>query len=192
MTIRILFFIFLTIFCFSAKGGEAILYGTTSDWANSRVKFYTYSDLITLQEEIIGETSVSNEGKFELTIPVEKTTFIFTKLGIYRAYLYAEPGKRYELVLPQKIEKTQADNLNPYFQETHTQLGIVNLASGDVNMQIRMFNDMYIPYYNKHIIEAVQGKDFTNLDNDIIAIEKKFKENTNEFLKISGNTGTGH
>lgn len=166
-----------------SQAQETVIYGVSTDWASTTLNFYSYTDLITETEELIGKVDVAQDGKFELIIPVSKTTFIFTNLGIYRAYFYAEPGKKYELVLPSKIEKSPADILNPYFEETHIQLGIANAPADDINVQIRMFNDMYNPYYNKHVIEVLQDNDFSKLDGDIEKIERSFKDNENSFFK---------
>lgn len=161
---------------------EATIYGTSPEWSNSKIMFYKYNDLITQSEGVLGKTTISREGKFEVSITVDKTTFVFTDLGVYRAYFYAEPGKKYEIILPPKIEKTQEDLLNPYFEESYIQLGIANVPPDDINVQIRMFNDMYNPYYNKHVKEVIEGKDFSGLDKDIEKMEKSFKNVENTFF----------
>jgi hypothetical protein len=48
---------------------------------------------------------------------------------------------------------------------------------------MRMFDDTYEPYYNKHVIEAVEGKDFSRLDEDISRIEVHFRNNPDEYFR---------
>ncbi len=72
-------------------------------------------------------------------------------LGIYLGYFFAEPGKTYQLVLPERMEKTPEDKLNPYFQPEEIHLGLVNFNQDELNMLIIMFEDAYMPYYEKHV-----------------------------------------
>lgn len=183
--LRVFFVLILSCYFINSRAhaGEIVLSGNSADWANSEIAFYRYKELITYSEELLAKTVISGDGTFKIIIQADKTSYIFTHLGIYLAYIYVEPGKEYKLVLPPFKEKTSSDYLNPYFQETQIQLGITNIGEDDINIQIRMFEDMYEPYYNKHVIESVEGKDFTRLDEDIRHIESHFVENSNEYFR---------
>ena len=45
-----------------------------------------------------------------------------------------------------------------------------------------MFNDAYIPFYNKHVSNFVNASDFSELDDDIKKIEKPFANSSNEYF----------
>lgn len=171
------------IITFNLYAGDVVLYGKAPDWSGTHISFYWYKELVTYSEDLLAETDIAEDGTFRLEIEVHETIYIFTHLGVYNAYLYAEPGKSYELVLPPFLEKTQADLLNPYFEEIHIQMGITNINENDINIQIRMFDDAYEPYYNKHVMNAVEGKDFSRLDEDIKQIDAHFRENTNDYFR---------
>ncbi len=170
------------IITFNLYAGETELYGRAPEWSGTLISFYRYKELITYSEDLLAETFIDDDGTFKLEIEVYETTYIFTHLGVYNAYLYAEPGKSYELVLPPFLEKTPADHLNPYFEEIHIQMGIANIDESDINIQIRMFDDAYQPYYNKHVLNTVKEKDFSRLDEDIKLIDARFKKNTNDYF----------
>ncbi|HJX70387.1 MAG TPA: TlpA disulfide reductase family protein [Bacteroidales bacterium] len=163
--------------------GEVLLYGKAPAWSKTLISFYRYKELVTYSEDLLAETGIDEDGTFKLEIQVDETTYIFAHLGIYKAYLYVEPGNRYELVLPPFREKSPADLLNPYFEEIIIQMGIANIDENDINIQIRMFDDTYEPYYNKHVVETVEGKDFSRLDEDIKHIDSHFDKNTNEYFR---------
>ena len=163
--------------------GEVILYGEAPDWSGTVLSVFRYKEMITWSEDLLAETRISDSGTFELNIQVDNTTCIFTHLGIYKAFLYVEPGNAYELVLPPYQIKTPADLLNPYFEEILIQMGIANINENDINIQMRMFDDTYEPYYNKHVIEAVEGKDFSRLDEDISRIDVHFRNNPDEYFR---------
>ena len=163
--------------------GNVIIKADSSAWAGKSIAFYHYSDLITETEELLARDTANSNGGFRLQFPLDKTTFVFARLGVYMIFLYAEPDKEYDVIFPSLQEKSPADMLNPYFEEQFTQLGIKNLPDNDINVMIRMFNDMYNPFYNKHVIEVFQGRNFDKLDEDIANIEKSFAGNTNVFFK---------
>jgi peroxiredoxin len=171
------------IITFNLYAGEVVLYGKATDWSGTHISFYRYKELVTYSEDLLAETNIAEDGTFKLEIEVHETTYIFTHLGAYNAYLYAESGKSYELVLPPCLEKTPADLLNPYFEEIRIQMGIANIDENDINIQIRMFDDTYEPYYNKHVINAVEEKDFSRLDEDIKHIDAHFRENANDYFR---------
>ncbi|MFO7658249.1 MAG: TlpA disulfide reductase family protein [Bacteroidales bacterium] len=168
---------------FHISAETVTLSGNASEWVSADLVFYRYKELIANSEEVIGATKTNAEGAFELTITIDDTEYIFTRLGIYQLYLYAEPGKKYELALPPFQEKSPNDLLNPYFEPLTIQTGIVNIEDDDINMLIRMFDDSYEPFYSKHVVEAVGGKDFSKLDDDIRSIEAPFRKSDNKYFK---------
>lgn len=180
---KILIFLSGMIITFEVFSGEVILYGRAPDWSETVISLFRYKEMITWSEDLLAETRITNTGSFEMKIEVDETTYIFTHLGIYKAFLYVEPGKAYELVLPPYHEKTPADLLNPYFEEILIQVGIANIDENDINIQMRMFDDTFVPYYNKHVVEAVEGKDFSRLDEDINRIDAHFSNDTNEYFR---------
>ncbi|MBN2611398.1 MAG: TlpA family protein disulfide reductase [Bacteroidales bacterium] len=168
---------------FYLSAGTVTLFSNASEWHSADLVFYRYKELITRSEEEIGATKTSAGGAFELTLTIDDTEFIFTRLGIYQLYLYAEPGKKYELALPPYQEKSPADLLNPYYEALTIQAGIVNIDENDINMLIRMFDDSFEPFYSKHVVESVSGKDFSKLDEDIGSIEAPFRKTDNKYFK---------
>ena len=161
---------------------NVILHGNAPSFANSEIVFNRYTDWITKTEEEIGRCMVDDKGDFKISLDLDRITFVFSHMGIYKAFLYLEPGKTYEIVLPEKADKAPEDELNPYFVESRIQLGIVNVNTGEPNFVIRMFNDAYNPYYNKHIINIINKDDFSELDADIERIEKPFNNSNNSFF----------
>jgi peroxiredoxin len=177
----------LCIFIYSATFSKSssqnvILHGNAPSYANSEIVFKRYTDLITKMEEDIGKCLVDDKGDFKITFNVGRITFVFAHLGIYKAFLYVEPNKSYEIILPERTDKIPEEELNPYFIESRIQLGIANVKEGDLNFAIRMFNDAYTPYYNKHIINFINKEDFSELNADIERIEKPFAHSDNRFF----------
>lgn len=158
--------------------------GTAEDYANQRITFLTYSDYITKSEIPLCSTQADSLGNFECSFELNEIREVFTYLGIYRCYLFAEPGKTYQIILPTKIEKNTQDALNPYFEPVLIPLGIKNAARNDINILIKMFNDSYNAYYNKHVINVMSNKDFSRLDAEIAKLMAPFDTVQNSFFQI--------
>lgn len=178
-----LFYILLLLcICPVSKSQNVTLYGNAPSYANMEIIFYCYTDMVSEMEKEIGRSQVDIDGNFALSFNLEETTFIISHMGIYKAFLYAEPGNKYEIILPERTEKSPEDELNPYYVESRIQLGTTNMNTEELNFLIRMFNDAYTPYYNKHLSNFISNNDFSELDNDIENMEKPFVNSTNKYF----------
>jgi peroxiredoxin len=165
-----------------SAANETIISGRDSSYAGIEIVFFKYADQISYAEEEVGKCLVADNGMFSINLSINEITFLFAYLGVYRVHLFTEPGKSYEIVLPPKQDKKEEDFLNPYFSPVTVHLGTKQFEPDDLNTLIRMFNDAYLPYSNKHIIMTSEKKDFAELDKDITHLEKPFASSENTFF----------
>ena len=99
----------------SVLAQEVTLTGNEPDYKGDEITFSVYTDLISQQETELCSTKVQENGNFKCTFSIDETRKVFTKLGVYRAYLFVEPDKTYNIALPKKKKKTKSQKLNPYF-----------------------------------------------------------------------------
>jgi cytochrome oxidase Cu insertion factor (SCO1/SenC/PrrC family) len=158
------------------------IYGQDTSYIGSDIIFFKYSDGISETETEIGRSRVADDGIFSLTFDVDETTFVYSYLGTYKVHLYAEPGNSYEIILPPRQEKGLQDFLNPYFSPTIVHLATKHYDEKELNTLIRMFNDAFLPYYNKHILDLHNKGDFSELDKNIEKMDKPFSSSKNEFF----------
>lgn len=173
------------------SAGEVILTGTAPGYKGDKLTFYTYKDLITYQEEELGSGIVDTTGKFEIHFAIDHTAFVYSHLGQYKAYLYAEPGKKYEIILPAKTEKSKSDELNPYFEEQAFHLGIDNLDDNQLNLYIVMFDDMFTPYMNKFAYDIYKKNTDEEINEAVSALTTPFKDIKNEYFNHYMNYNIG-
>lgn len=167
----------------SLHGQNVVIKGSAPQYQGEKLVFFTYTDQITYLTKNLGSCIVSSTGKFELNIDIDKTIRIFTDLGIYKAYLYVEPGKEYSVVLPARADKAPQDQLNPYFKAREIHLGILNHDREELNYVIRHFDDSFNPYLGNYALKAYLQTDFTDLDSVIREIGKPYEKNTNLFFR---------
>ena len=163
-------------------GQPVVITGHAATYANTRLEFTRIGNWITGGEELVGSCTVSDSGDYSLTFTIKNTQQILVHLGVYLGYFYAEPGKKYELVLPEREDKKPEDLLNPYFKPEEIHLGLVNFSKDELNMRIMMFEDAYVPYYEKHVSHIYSKMDIRKLETDIQNMEAPFPNHPGEFF----------
>ena len=151
-----------------AEDNYVVLKGRKVDYSGDTIVFLTYSNMVSFSEMEMGTCPVDDSGYFECRIPLTETRHIFTYLGVYNCYLYAQPGMVYSIQLPAKREKSMQELVNPYFEETSIHLSVKvedNIRGAgipdpfeELNFSIRAFNDSFYPYYYKFVINAYGNK----------------------------------
>lgn len=186
---NIIVFLFLIVHVCHSQ--NTVLKGHVPTYKGDKLTFYKYADYISKSKETVCEAVVDTSGHFQCNFITEETIKLFVDLGVYEGHFFAEPGAVYDLKLPQKTEKQIEDKLNPYFEPVIIHLGIGNAGKDDLNLAIHMFNDSYIPYYNKHVRNIESKKDFTLLEQAIKKMNEPFLEMGNEFFRVYVKYKTG-
>ncbi len=161
---------------------SVVITGYAKSYAASTLEFTHIANWITGAEELLGTSVVTDSGDFTLEFKITHTQQIIVHLGVYLGYFYAEPGKKYELVLPEKVDKQPEDLLNPYFKPEEIHLGLLNFDPDELNMRIMMFEDAYVPYYEKHVSHIYSKTDIRNVERDIQQMEAPFQKHPGEFF----------
>ncbi len=183
---RILFILFLLPGILPVSGLKAapvVISGLAPSYANRQISFSYTTDWITGTGEELVVCMVNDSGYFYCEANINATIQLYTHIGIYQGYFFAEPGAVYNLVLPERQDKSPAEELNPYFEPVGVHLGLANFAEDELNMLIMMFDDAYIPYYNKHVNNVYLNSDFVKLDADIAQIEVNFSKYNNAYFR---------
>jgi len=157
------------------------LYGKASSYANERLTFYTYSDYITKDTLHLASTHVANDGTFNCIFTSAQIRKIFVILEMYKCYMYVEPGRSYELVLPDKKDKNKSQKLNPYFKGIPVHIGIKNSTPHELNYQISHFSNQYNQILNKNAnnvknLSKIRDSIYTKLHNAIQSENEFFQQ----------------
>jgi hypothetical protein len=158
----------------TALAQQVTITGSSKSYADDELVFYRYSDLVTMMEEEMGRCKADDQGNFKCQLKISETTYLFSHLGIYRIYLFVEPGKTYSLVLPEKEDKTETQRLNPYFRETDQFVGISNIGKSDINFLINSFDLAFNEKFDAIINDSFKGKKNINIDSLITIIENRY------------------
>lgn len=177
------FFLSLLLWPIAGRAAEVIISGADTNYARQKIEVYQYADYISYQKTLLGYALANDSGHFEIRFTLSDITEVVLPLGAYEGYLYVEPGKSYSLQLPEFTAKTDADKLNPYFEATRLHLGFAGASFEEINQLVRVFEDQYIPYYNKFVVSSYGRKDFSaELQTTIESMEKTFGIYTDSFF----------
>jgi len=161
---------------------STIIRGVDKSYAGEEISFWTTVNPITGKEDLIARDTVNGDGSFLLEFDIHNTVKVQANLEVYKVYMFVEPEKEYDIILPPYKEKSKADELNPYFNPIYIHLGTKLFTPDELNVQIRMFHDAYNPYLNKHVDKILGDTDFEQLEKDIIKLDKPFAKTDNEFF----------
>ncbi len=178
-------FLFYLLFFLVASGKLLAINisGESPEYVNYPIVFYKQADPFTGKDQVIAKCITDSNGVFSFNLDLPETTYIYSYLGVYKVFLYAEPDKNYKVVLPHRKDKTKEDKFNPFFEYIETQIGLLNQAKNDLNLLIRMFDDGYYPYYKKHTEQVFSDNlDFEQLDKDIEQFDKPFSKSKNAYF----------
>ncbi len=156
--------------------------GVALEYAHMNISVFQYSDYFTFTEEKIGTFNVDSIGEFSFSFPLTQTQEIFMYLGIYKCFLFAEPNSTHEIILPPLVQKTLAEELNPFYSPEDISLGVKNPQAHDLNMQIFMFNHIYESFLHEHfqIIFVLRDKRIVDVLEE--KIDSVFANYSNPFF----------
>jgi peroxiredoxin len=163
--------------------GLVTIQGQDTSYAGRELTIRTFQDQITSEELTLAQAVVAADGSFSLSFEADETRMVFFHLGRIVLYLYAEPGHLYVISLPPWQEKTQADRLNPYFEEISLPAIINNIPETDLNIQIRMFDDTYDSYLQKFSLNPNSKINPAAIDTAVISLLKPFENQLSGFFR---------
>lgn len=159
-----------------------VVKGKALSYANTIIELKAYKDLITHTTQILASDTVDSLGNFNLQFQLETTQLIEMNLGIYKAIMYAEPQKKYEVALPPFQPKTKGDLLNPFFKPVEMYLGIKNADSLDINFLIADFNQQYHRFIDQNYYAIIKHPRKNQVDSLIDTLENHFSTIDNLFF----------
>ncbi len=159
------------------------VFGNAKEYANSELIFYRYQDRITYIKEEVFRLKVDGEGNFVADFGIDRITYLFAEFGVYYVYFYAEPNGNYEIILPEYVERTNAELFNSYFEPTEMHLGIKNMKETDLNYLIMDFDYYFNRYYNLKMEDLYINGLKTDVDTFINNINARYKKYSNAYFQ---------
>jgi len=164
----------LLIFSLQIFSQNVIIKGHTPEYAGMELTFLSFVDQVTYTRDTLAVVKVSEKGDFNAEFSVAQTQYVFLLLGVYEGYFFVEPNNQYEIELPERQDKTQADLLNPYFEPTPYHLGIVGVEKDDLNFAIAWFDDAYQKATTTYAYALYQSDSDAVIDTLTAQLQRQF------------------
>lgn len=183
----------LVLCSMTVDSATTFLRGSAPGYAGRQISFNSYSDMISYHQVSLAECMVNDSGYFSCTLELNETRLIFTTLGLYNCYFFAEPGVTYELHLPARTERSDDEALNPYYEPSRVHIAvkqtdrdgnIILPENGEgLNFLIRAFNDTFKPLYYKYVVNAAsEGRGGIDTDRDLAGLIAPFDSIPNQYF----------
>ncbi len=163
-------------------GQNVVITGNAKTYAGDVLLWKTYTDQITFSEKVLAQSKVDTKGNFRFEFTIDEPTVSFIHLNVFKGILYVEPGKNYQIVLPQKQKKSKADELNPFFKEMEFFIRCLQIDSNDLNVKIKKFNKLLDNYMANSFKQFKGQVGKTVVDSIIHLIEKEFSGEQSEYF----------
>lgn len=159
-----------------------IVSGNAKTYAGDTLKMYKVDDYISKNESLIATAKVDSEGNFQFSVKVKECTLAYIDLTVFKGLIYLQPGKKQEIVLPDKQQIAIQDKLNPYFKKTEFFVKLVNGDESDLNNLIPSFERLYnqalakVFYSRKGLSKAATDSIENIIDSQIKSADPFFAE----------------
>lgn len=159
------------------------IYGTNTSYAGSKIEIKHHTNVFTYSEKTITEFEVLADGSFSINLDVNEVTLVFLPLGVYKAYLYLEPNKEYEIKLPPKKDLSPVQKLNPFFEKEELLIGVANADQKDINILIRKLDDKIDSFINQNFNKIYRKKENSEGIAFSEVLKLEYKEEKNVFFQ---------
>ncbi|MFA8434448.1 MAG: peroxiredoxin family protein [Marinifilaceae bacterium] len=180
---RCLLTLCLILFALGTFAQTSIIKGQNESYANFLLQVKKYSEQFTYSEQLLGEIQTDQQGSFRIELDLKETQLVFLPLGIYKGFLFVEPGKEYEVKLPPLQDKKPADKLNPYFEEEELMLGIAGNNSKELNYLIRNFDDQLDGFINQNFRRIYRKKEGSVGHEFAGKLKSEYQHTNNSFFR---------
>lgn len=125
------------------------LRGTGENLAGKEVELYCYDDMLTMAERLLDRAEADSTGAFELGCYLTYPRMVFVQVERYSQTFYAEPGRTYEVFLPE-FRWEQDEERNVLLDPVALPLQFMNVAPDELNLRILQFDTAVEGYLDRH------------------------------------------
>jgi len=161
--------------------------GSDPEYAGKDLEFFLYSERTFNSVEIVANTKVDKNGAFSVSFPLEKTQCLYCNTPLYRAFVFVEPGKTYNVKLPPYPSSSIESKKYPFY--IPPQWHMVPMEEhknevGELNLAIYTFDQQFEPFLDKQILRYYNPKQSRMmLDSFILANQEISVLGDNEYFE---------
>lgn len=156
--------------------------GCNKTFAHKTVTVTTLDDPITETQKILFSGVADSNGCFAMHIDIQRVMLLEVTFGKYIGRLYAEPGRNYDLALPDYEPKSIVDSLNPFFEPIGFYFRIKNLGQPELTDAIADFDRIYDHFLAQYFSQISQHRYYSQIDTLKPFIDSLFSDVENSYF----------
>jgi len=169
-------FLWLHIALLYSQAQQVTISGNDPDYAGCVLTFYSIDNYFCNNEIQLGECTVADNGDFTAVFLCQSARLIYTRLGIFNARFFVEPGFNYEVKLPPRTDKSPEEEESPFFEELVILMNILSVKDSrnekiasekELNFLISKFDNIFNPLYDQLAIDAAMRRPVARIDSVI-------------------------
>jgi peroxiredoxin len=159
------------------------IYGKSPEYAGMTLIFERTDNFITNESTEVVRFEVDATGVFTATFSLPSTTRIFTDIGQYRAFMYAQPGQTYQITLPPYLPRPLAERFNPFFKPEDIEIGLMSDEPGQLNKLIIAFDDAFFQQYDNNALSIFKRNDIAKANKIVTSLDSVFNTKGHPFFE---------
>lgn len=125
----------------AAAQGNLTVQGTAANAAGKHIELRCYDDMLSQSEVLLDGTEVDSTGHFRLAAYLNYPRLVFLEVENYSQSFYAEPGRRYEVYLPE-FDWEQDERINVFLANVALPVQFLDLPPDELNLRIMRFGEV--------------------------------------------------
>ena len=109
--------------------------GSSANASGKVIGVYGYEDMLTMEERLLDETRIADDGRFELKLYANYPRLVFLQIETYTQSFYVEPGRRYEVWMPE-FDWDISEVRNIFLAPKALDVEFLNLPKDELNLRI--------------------------------------------------------
>ncbi len=177
------FVLFVLLALVAGAQTNITIQGEVVDGAGKEVYLYHYTDMLTLSEELVAQTTINQNRHFELKAYANYPTLMILQIENYSQSFFVEPGRDYEVYVP-RFDWDLNEKKNIFLDPEVLPLEFVNMPKDELNGLISNYEAVVAQYLDDHRIFfdarfRPQKRYFDSLE---VEVRQKAPDTRNEFF----------
>ena len=186
-----LLIVMIYLFIHQLTAQQITISGNDPDYAGCALTFYSIDNYFCNNEIRLGECTVNANGDFTLSFPCHHARLIYTRLGIFNARFFIEPGFSYDIKLPPRNDKSPEEKESPFFEEVTVYMNILSVKDNngekiapekELNFLTARFDETFNPLYDRIAVDAAMRRSAVRIDSTISNFREKLPRTGNSYF----------
>jgi peroxiredoxin len=159
---------------YNAKADSVRFFGNAPSYAGITLVFERTANFISRETQEVVRLPIDKNGNFDQIFALAEITYCFADIGVYRGYIYCEPGCAYELEFPVYTPRPLSEKFNPYFMPELVEIGIKNPTSASLSVLIRDFDSQFDSLYGANAVAVFSKADVAKANAVVAQLDSIF------------------